>query len=245
MNGPFKADREPRIYERAQQDLIEMIEGPGYAGGDRIPSERELSERFGISRMTMRKAIEKLIDKGLLERHSTAGTYIPMPVIHRPITGKMFSRGITEIVQRHEGTPGSRLLFFEQHEAEPRVADRLGIRAGDHVIAIRRLRTVNNLPFCVETTVLAAARVPGLAADDFFGEQSLYALLAQRYGITMGSGQGTISVSSVTAQEAQLLGLRPDSPALIFRAVANDENDRAVEYLTSVNHPQRVVFETA
>ncbi len=245
MNGPFKADREPRVYERAQQHLIEMIEGPGYVGGDRIPSERELSEQFGISRMTMRKAIEKLIDKGLLERHSTAGTYIPMPVVRRPITGKMFSHGITEIVRQCGGTPGSRLLFFEQHEAEPRVAEHLGIRTGERVIAIRRVRTVNDLPFCVETTVLAAARVPGLAADDFFGEQSLYALLAQRYGIAMGGGRGTLSVSSVTAQEAQLLGLRPDSPALIFRSVANDENDQPVEYLTSVNHPQRVVFETA
>jgi GntR family transcriptional regulator len=232
------------VYERAQQYVIEMIEGPDFAAGDRIPSERELSERFRISRMTMRKAIDRLVAKGLLERRSTSGTYIPVPVIRRPITGHMFSHGISEIVRQCGGVPGSRLLFFEQHEAQPRVAEHLGIKAGDPLIVIRRLRTVNELPFCVETTHLPLARVPGLAADDLFGQQSLYALLAQRYGIEMGSGSGTISVSTATAQEAQLLGLRSDSPALIFRAVVSDRNGKPVEYLTSVNHPQRVVFET-
>jgi len=233
-----------RVHERAQQHIIEMIEGPDYAAGDRIPSERDLAERYRISRMTMRKAIDRLVDKGLLERRGTSGTYIPVPVIRRPITGHMFSRGISEIVRACGGVPGNRLLFFERHEAHARVAERLNIRAGDPLIVIRRLRTVNDVPFCVETTHLPGARVPGLAADDLFGTQSLYALLASRYGIVMGSGHGTISVSAATAQEAELLDLRSDSPALIFRSVANDRQDRPVEYLTSVNHPQRVVFET-
>ncbi len=233
-----------RVYERAQQHIIEMIEGPGFSAGDRIPSERELSERFAISRMTMRKAIDRLVAKGLLQRRGTAGTFIPVPVIRRPITGHMFSHGISEIVRQCGGVPGNRLLFFEQHEALPRVAEKLRIAAGDPLIVIRRLRTVNDLPFCVETTHIPAERVPGLAADDLFGKQSLYTLLAERYGIEMGGGQGTISVSTATVQEAQLLGLRSDSPALIFRATANDKDRRPVEYLTSVNHPQRVVFET-
>jgi GntR family transcriptional regulator len=233
-----------RVYEKAQQHIIEMIEGPDYTPGDRIPSERELSDRLGISRMTMRKAIDRLVIKGLLERRGTSGTYIPVPVIKRPLVGNMFSHGISEIVRHCGGVPGSRLLFFEQQEANPRVAERLSIKAGDSLIVIRRLRTVNDLPFCVETTHLPASRVPGLAADDLFGTQSLYALLKERYGIEMGGGEGTISVSTVTAQEASLLGLRRDSPALIFRAVANDKKNRPVEYLTSVNHPQRVVFKT-
>ncbi len=242
MESPAPAER---VYERAQQFIIEMIEGPDFAAGDRIPSERELSERFAISRMTMRKAIDRLVTRGLLERRGTAGTFIPVPVIKRPITGHMFSHGISEIVRQCGGIPGNRLLFFEQHEAQPRVADRLHIRAGDPLIVIRRLRTVNDLPFCVETTHIPAALVPGLAAEDLFGKQSLYALLKERYDIEMGGGAGTISVSAATAQEAQLLGLRPDSPALIFRSTARDRQERPVEYLTSVNHPQRVVFETA
>src|SRR5712691_5437078 len=63
-----------RVHERAQQHIIEMIEGPDYSAGDRIPSERDLAERYRISRMTMRKAIDKLVAKGLLERRGTSGT---------------------------------------------------------------------------------------------------------------------------------------------------------------------------
>ena len=243
-----KSDDEPalviRVYEKAQQHILEMIEGPDYAAGDRIPSERELSERFGISRMTMRKAIDRLALKGLIERRGTSGTYIPVPVIKRPLISRMFSQGISQIVRDCGGIPGNRLLFFEQQEANARVAERLDIKAGDALIVIRRLRTVNDLPFCVETTHLPAVIVPGLAADDLFGTQSFYALLKSRYGIDVESGDGTISVSTVTAQEASLLGLKKESPAPIFRAVAQDTNNRPVEYLTSVNDPQRVIFKT-
>ena len=98
-----KPDDEPalaiRVYEKAQQHILEMIEGPDYAAGDRIPSERELSERFGISRMTMRKAIDRLALKGLIERRGTSGTYIPVPVIKRPLISRMFSQGISQIVR--------------------------------------------------------------------------------------------------------------------------------------------------
>jgi len=69
-------------------------------------------------------------------------------------------------------------------------------------------------------------------------------MLKSRYGIDVDSGDGTISMSMVTAQEASLLGLKKESPALIFRAVAQNTGKRPVEYLTSVNHPQRVIFKT-
>jgi GntR family transcriptional regulator len=107
------------------------------------------------------------------------------------------------------------------------------------------LRTVNELPFCVETSHLPADRVPGLAADDLLGGQSLYHLLKARFNIDIGPGESTIAVARATAQEAQLLGLKPETPTLIYRSVVLDRQSRPIEYLTSVNHPQLVVFKTA
>jgi len=237
-------DEDGFVYLKAEQFVLEMIEGPDYSPGDRIPSERELSERFGISRMTMRKAIDRLVRQRVLERRGTSGTYIPAPIIERPFDDAV-SHSISEIVERSGGIPGGKLLFFESAAATERVAERLAIKPGAPLIVIRRLRTVNDLPFCVETSHLPADRVPGLAADDLLGGQSLYGILKERINIDIGTGESTIAVAPATAQEATLLGLRPETPTLIYRSVVLDRQSRPIEYLTSVNHPQLVVFKTA
>lgn len=234
---------ERRVYLRAQHDVLEMIEGPTYSAGDKIPSERELADRLGISRMTMRRAIDNLVKRGVLERRGTSGTYVAAPRVQRPLDQGL-SHSLSETIEQSGGKPGSKLLFFESAEAGARVAERLAVRTGAQLIVIRRLRTVNEVPFCVETSYLPAERVPGLAAADLFDNQSLYALLKERFGIEIGPGEGLIGVSPATDQEAQLLGVKPGTPTLIYRAVAFDQKGRPIEYVTSVNHPQRVVFKT-
>lgn len=232
------------VHERAQQFILDLIKGPGFRAGDRIPSEREISEMTGISRMTIRKAFGHLIDRGVLERRGTAGTFIPSAVVQRPVSEGMFSHGISEIVRQCGGEPGSRLLVFERHAADNRVAERLGIKAGDPMIVMRRVRTINGQPFCIETTHMADARVPGLVADDLLGEQSFYDLLERRYGIRMHGGEGVISVTSASPQEADLLDLGKDTSVLLFQAVSLDVDKRPMEFLHSVNHPRMVVFKS-
>ena len=231
-----------RLFEKAQQHILEIIEGKDYVGGERIPSERDLAKSLGIHRMTVRKAINRLVAQGMLERRGTSGTYIPEPVIKRPIAGGPISHGISEVVHQCGGTPGSRLLYFERRPANSRLAERLKIRRGDLLIVIKRLRTVNGLPFCVETTCLPAERVPDLAADDLIHDESLYALLRERYKIELGTCTRTISVSPISIQDSERLGLRKYATALIMRSVTNDIDGKPIEYLKSINHPQRVIF---
>lgn len=233
------------VYEHAQQFIMDMINGPDLCAGDRIPSERELAEVFDISRMTIRKAIDRLVDKGFLIRKGTSGTFIPSPVIMRPIDAQMYPYSISDMVQKSGGVPGSKLLLFEKQKALPRIAQHLNVNEGDLLIVIRRLRLMDEIPFCVETTHLPADRLPGLTAADLIAQPSLYSLLESRYNIEMGAGQGTISVSTVTADDSLLLKLRKDAPSLILHALTKDKQGCPIEYLTSVNHPQLVMFETA
>lgn len=231
------------VYKQAQQAVLEMVEGPEYSAGDRIPSERDLSDRFRISRMTMRKAITNLVKAGVLERRGTSGTYVAVPRVQRPLDGNT-STSLSETVEHGGGKPGSKLLFFESAQASERVAERLRVEPGAPLIVIRRLRTASGVPFCVETSYLPAVRVPGLVAGDLLGNASLYGLLRERYGIKVGTAESVLSVSPTTAYEAELLGLPTDSPAMIHRAVVFDQQERPIEYVTSVNHPQRVVFKS-
>lgn len=232
-----------KVHEQAQQYVLDLIAGPAYSAGDRIPSERELAERTGISRMTIRKALNHLITRGALERRTTSGTFIPEPVIRRPFSGQMFVNGISETVRRCGGRPGSKTLLFEERIADERVAQRLDIRPGSPLFVMRRLRYVNDLPFCIETTHLRADRIPDLVAADLVGEQSLFTLLRDRYGIQMRDCRGIISLTTASKAEAQDLELGRVQSVLLFQAVSYDIHGKPLEYLHSLNHPHRVVFD--
>ncbi|WP_374618780.1 GntR family transcriptional regulator [Devosia sp.] len=230
------------VYLRAQQFIEELLESKDYGPGDHIPSERALAEELGINRLTARKAIDRLVQAGRLERNSTAGTRIPQPRITRPVDAHS-SGGITRVIQLSGGVPGNRLLHFELSPASEAVAKHLKIEPGTELVVFRRLWTVNDTPFCIETSHIPASRVPGLAAEDLVAGQSLYALLEARYGIKTGHGTRTIGVNTPTKFEVEALQLPSHSSTLLLRMVVSDGANVPMEYMRSVNHPAHVIFQ--
>lgn len=218
-----------------------MINTNGAVAGDRIPSERVLADTLGASRMTVRKAVDQLVRDGLLERDSTSGTRIAAMRVVRPIDAHR-PRGLSQIIDRSGGMPGSRLLAFRVQPADCRIAVHLAIDKDDPVLFLRRLRSMNDRPFCIETSYLPATRVNGLAESDLVGGQSLGTLLKLRYGIEFAEVDRLIKVARADPDDAGLLGLRPDAALLIQHSLTRDRFGAAVEYMISVNHPDRVVF---
>lgn len=239
MSDP--ATRAKPIYVAVQDYLLDLINGPDYGPGDRIPSERVLADTLAINRMTVRKAIDKLVERNLLERNGTSGTRVPLVQVTRPIALGA-SLGITRIVRNAGGNPGNKLLHFGEEPATETIARRLGVPPGTSLIMFRRLRTVNSEPFSIETSYLPAARFGQLGAEDFVAGQSLYDLLKARYGVEASARDREIGVGTANDFEARLLALSPGSPTLVLRLVARDSDGVAVEYMKSVNHPHHVVF---
>ena len=219
-----------------------LLGSPGYGPGDYIPSERVLSETLGANRMTVRKAIDSLVAAGFLERNSTSGTRITHPRVTRPADAHT-ALGIARLVRAAGGEPGNRLLNFAVRLPPARVAQRLRLAEGALVVSIARLLTVDERPFCFETTYLPAIRVPGLEAADLTHGGSLYRLLRERFAIVTAGHQRSIAIGYATAEEAQLLGLAPGTAILLLRLLVDDAQGHPIEYTTSVNHPQLVVFE--
>ena len=183
MISPRPIDNHTPLYLQVQETLKEMIEDIEYGPGEQIPSERELSDMLGVSRMTVRRAVENLIQMGLLERHSTSGTYVCQPQVVRHV-GSQYPVGLTQMLQQQDTRVGARLLAFDTIRAPRKVADHLRLRLGEPVIMLRRLRTVNGLPFCIETGYVPAQYLPDLVQSDVEGDISFYALLKERYGIS-------------------------------------------------------------
>ncbi|MFZ5822285.1 MAG: GntR family transcriptional regulator [Chloroflexota bacterium] len=230
------------LYLQVEATLKEMIEESVYATGEQIPSERVLSEQLGVSRMTVRKAIENLMRYGLLERRSTNGTFVRQPKVMRRV-GKDVAVGLTQLLTEEGSKAGSKLLKFEEILAPLKVAEKLNLHVGEHVVMIQRLRTSNGLSFCVETSYIPRELVPDLTAGDLERPSaSLYSIMLNRYQIKLSHNSETLKLSYATSEEANLLCLKEGDPVLLLRSVVMDESDRRVEYLKSVNHPGLVMF---
>jgi GntR family transcriptional regulator len=234
-------DHQAHLYLQAYTSLREMIEGTEFEPGDRFPSERNLANLLGLCRMTVRRALEILLDEGLLERRSTRGTFVSSPRVVRSITPDSVL-SLTYQIQKSGASAGGRLLSFEIVRSTRTIAQNLKLRIGKTVIRIRRLRFINATPICIETSYLPAELVPNLKPEDLQGDAALYEILEKRYRILVAHSDDRISIAQVSAEEAKYLELKEGDAILLLRSVIVDSQERPVEYLISVNHPTRVTF---
>jgi GntR family transcriptional regulator len=230
-------------YLRAQEAVLELVRAEGLAPGARIPSERDLARRLGISRMTVRHGMENLVRAGVLERDSTNGTRVAsLRVVRVMDSHRAFS--MSQMVRSAGAEPGSRLLMFARLDPEPDIAAKLNLSAGAAAVMIRRLRSADGLPICIETSHLPASAVPGLSAEDLVKNSSLYELLRNRYGLEPSVRKSEIGVGPIDENDALLLGISAGINVLEYRSTVSDATGTPLEHVVSVNHPERVVFST-
>ncbi len=208
------------LHQALRARLREIVAGA--RPGDRLPSERSLSQRWRVARMTVRNATDALVAEGLVERRQGSGTYVlPQPVVR--------FLGLTSFTQdmRERGlVPSSRLLAFEVVAADATLAGPLRIGVGDEVLRFTRLRLGSGEPMAVETTWIAATLVPGLAPPDLDG--SLYELLSHRYRIVPGSASVTIEPVVPDPATRRHLGIAPRQACLRLRMTDSDARGRVI-----------------
>lgn len=190
--------------------------------GERLPSERTLSRRWGAARMTVRRATDGLIAEGLVARRRGSGTY----VLPRPVVRFLALTSFTQDMRDRGLQPGSRLLAYEQRPADASEAERLGIEMGEPVLRFTRLRLGGGEPMAIETVWIEAALVPGLEPSDLEG--SLYELLASRYRLVPGSAEATIEPVLPDDDTRKLLETTREQAALFVRMTDHEPNGRVL-----------------
>ncbi|NCT89471.1 GntR family transcriptional regulator [Cellulomonas sp. APG4] len=175
--------------------------------GDVIPSERVLCERFGISRMTVRQAVDALVVEGLLVREQGRGTFVAPTKMDMEVRLTSFG----EEMRRRGMEPSSHVLVAEQAPAAPDVADALDLQPGEPVHHLHRVRYADGTPMAIEQAWLPVALVPNLLADGV--PESVYGDLRRR-GLEPDWGEDTVAASEADAEDAEHLGLRPGAAVL-------------------------------
>lgn len=210
--------------------LAEMAGSPPHAA---LPTEREISTRYGISRNTVRQALDALVSTGSVYRVQGAGTFVAPSVVSKSLTLTSFS----EDMRARELEPASRLLAAETLRAGRVIAERLGVEPDSEVVRISRLRLADASPMCLENVHLPADRVPGIVEEDLTG--SLYTLLDERYRLDVRSADQIIRAVDLNETESALLGVPLSSPGLRVQRVGLDHRETPVEATTTIYRADR------
>jgi GntR family transcriptional regulator len=210
-----------------EEGLAEAMAIGELTSGERLPAERELAERLGVSRMTLRQALGSLERRGLVKRRvgRRGGTFVSEPKIERDLTALA---GLTAQLRRQGHRAGARVISAGEGPASGRTAAALGVEPGAPVYRVVRLRLSDDQPLALERSLFPAVRFPGLLLGPLDG--SLYAVLEERYGD--GPVRAVESLEPVVAEasEATLLGVREGAPLLLVERTAFDQAGHAIEY---------------
>ena len=225
------------IYRQVIHALWGRLQRQDLQPGQRAPSERELADLYGISRMTARGALRELIRDGVLYTVPGKGTFVAWPKMQQPLN-RLTS--FTEDMRARGLQPSTRIVSQGVAPASDHVAERLGLPAAAPVVSIRRLRLANEEPMSVETVHLDARRFKTLLRYDL-SRRSLYDVLSE-LGVTLAWADQWIEATVARARETALLCVPRGSALLLIERTSYDAADQPLEFVTSLYRADRYRF---
>ena len=214
-----EADRP--IYKRVSDEIADQIARGELEAETRLPSERELSERLNISRMTARQIYVNLERDGLVHRSDRSGWFVAKPRLQYAL---MRSVSFVSNVMAEGGAPGARVLEARTVVAPGKVRDTLDLSGRDKVHVVRRLLSIGQQPAMIETLYVSAKRFVDLL--DFPLEGSILAIWNKHYRTTVGHVDATISGMVLPGEDAEILAVEEGAPGICMIQTMFDADKR-------------------
>jgi GntR family transcriptional regulator len=228
------------LYYQIRTRLLEAIENGHLKPGDRVPSERELTETYSVSRMTARQAVSELETQGYLTRIQGKGTFVAAPKLDQPLAGLT---SFSEDMRRRGLHPGALVLSATEVMAGRRVGQVLGRSESTPVFRLERLRLADSQPMALETAYIPVDLCPDLLSKQF-EHQSLYLILQEQFGMHLVKATQRLEAVAADAYEANLLHVHEGTPLLLLERVSRDGRDTPVEFVRSLYRGDRYRFVT-
>ncbi|QBD82965.1 GntR family transcriptional regulator [Ktedonosporobacter rubrisoli] len=225
-----------QVKERIARQIAQEIWMPGML----IPSEAELGQEFQVSRITIRRAISDLIHEGKLYTIQGKGTFVARPKLPERFVHRAF--GIYEDLRRQGVSLHTQIVRQQLIPATPEIASRLGLSAGEEVMDLVRVRSVEDEKLLVSTTHIPRALCPDLHTIDL-SSTSLYHVLQTRYGLKIARGVRSLEAVAAGQWEARQLDIALGSPLLLLDSIAYLADGRAFEYSRTFHRGDRARVE--
>ncbi len=216
------------LYQQLYQVLRGIILRGGWQPGELLPSEAELTTRYGVSRIVVRQVLDRLAREGFIYRQQGRGTFVAHPTVEQG-TGRIVS--FTEDMRQRGFKPASKLLSSRVVPAPKEIAERLDIEQGEELACIKRLRLADDEPMSVEESFLIHRYCPGVISLYHASSDSLREVLERRYGIHIGCAKQTIRAVAATRELSRLLSIPAHGPLLSVERVSFSQQQIPVEFL--------------
>lgn len=222
--------RKQPLYDQLVDILTEKIDHE-YRPGDMIPSERELSERYGLSRTTVRLALQELERLGLVVRQHGRGTFVADRSAQTANLMQAYS--FTEQMRSMGRVPQTTILEFSEMEADKNLSEHMGVRIGDRLFKLKRLRSADGMPMMVERSYLPVRKFLSLKRP-MLEHKPLYDVIEQDYHEKIRVAEEEFFASIARPADAHLLDISEGSPVLDLVRTTYNEGNEIVEYTLSV-----------
>ncbi|MBU3144170.1 GntR family transcriptional regulator [Clostridium sp. CF012] len=228
------------LHYQIKEILQEMIENEELKPGQLIPTERELCEIQGVSRMTVNKAIMSLVNEGLVYREQGKGTFVSTAKANREISDL---KGFTEQMQENGVVSKTKILSFKIIEATKKYRLELKMPEDENkIIEIKRLRFSDEQPVAIETAWLPYYLFNGMTKD-IIENKSLYEIFREKYGYHPDNAKQTIEPTMLNEYESKLLNQENSALALIFRRTTYLENQMPIEYTKAIYRSDKYKYQ--
>lgn len=227
-------------YLQIEEELASRIERGALEPGEQLLPERQLAADLGVSRMTLRQALARLERRGLVERAHGRGTFVSEPKLQHQAN---VLRGFFRETVGQGVLPTTRTIERSAIYATRALAGILGLRIGEAVYKVVRLRSARGTPVVLETSFFPEGLLPGLIELDL-DHESIYRLMEERYAARPVRGQQSMEAVVAEPAEAELLGVAPGAPLMLLERTAWDGAGRAVEHARDLYRGDRSRFTT-
>jgi GntR family transcriptional regulator len=233
-----RLDKAP-LYDLIEQNLRELILHDQLHMGEAVPSEWELADLYGVSRLTVRNALDNLTRQGWLIRRHGVGTFVAHPKITEITPSKL---SFTEQMRAIGRKPSSHLISLRVVPADAEVASQLKLEQGEPVVEIVRLRLADGEPILLETSCLSQKRFPQLEHATELTSSSLYDWLVTHYQTSVAIMDQTLEPVLLNEAQAHQLETQPGMPAMLSKVLAYTNAVEPIEYSWSVTRGDQCRF---
>lgn len=214
------------LYEQLKQTLVGEILAGIYHNGDRLPGELGLAEKYGISRITVRRALSELVEEGYLSSQQGKGTFVN----YRPDQQQLRSfGGFSESFDDGVRNKSSRILSMTGIDASPELAVKLGVQTGTRLWYLRRIMYEDHRPYMLDNAYFIQALYPDLP-ELVRDNTSTFSLMWHHYGMVFAKADKTIGAIRAGSEDARLLECVPGDPLLSITKVIYDPQERPIHY---------------
>ena len=224
------------LYAQMEELIRENMETGKWAPGALIPSENELSREHGISRMTVRNVITKLVQEEVLFRIPGKGTYVSEPKI---VAKSLSYAGIREQLEQMGYEVSTKLLDFNSKKGTKEMCELFDVSQDSLFHVVRRLRYIKGEPLSLHTSYIPSNLCPGLEKLDLVSDQ-LCTVLSKEYGLVHKHTQETLESVAATKEEAEILNIPPRHPLLLLHDTIIGDNGKPFEYASVLFRGEKI-----